>query len=173
MKKKFSIVPDMLKKQGIEFFDESGIKVELGPPCIGKPEVPIFEPPFILIDTFAKQSFSKTKTKQIDIYELEKLGCEVAVMDVKLMKSFRRSFSGQQVLYFIQKRSNRQMGSRSIGYVPTNHAVEYDEGGNRVRLIGRNAGYSSSMRNKGKWLELSGENNRITMKIRKPLRRYL
>lgn len=174
MKKKFSIVPDILKEKGIEFFDESGIKVELGPPCIGKPDVPIFEPPFIMIDTFAKKSLTQTRTRTIDIYDLDKLDCEVAVIKVKLMRNFRRSFSGQQVLYFIQKKSNRQIGARSLSYIPGSHWVEYDESQNKIRLRGRNAGSDSKMRNTGKWFYLSNENNgKEIRKIRRPLRRYL
>ena len=174
MKKKYSIVPDLLKAKGIQFFDESGIQVELGPPCIGKPQVPIFEPPYIMIDTFAKKSLTQTKTKAIEIYQLNKLGCEIAVMEVKFMKTFRRSFSGQQVLYFIQKKSNRQMGSRPLSYLPSGHWIEYDENRGRVRIRGKNAGYNSKSRDKGKWVYLSSENSDDEgEKIIKPLRRYL
>lgn len=172
MIKKFSIVPDMIKAKGMQFFDETGIEKtsEICPSLKGKPEIPEFQPPFIIIDTFPKKTTRPIQIVNVEIDELKKLGFIICVL--KTVGEFR---SGQKVTYKLAHKSNPIYNSRIIGYIPTNHTVQKDVNNKKIRMQGKNAGRFGF----SKWIDISSEspteiiNRNITPVKKKAFGRHL
>lgn len=137
-KRQWSIVPDMMKAQGMRFFDEKGVEKtsDICSPIERKPDIPNFQPPFLMIDTFAKQTSKPIKIVLIQtMEELKQLGFIICVL--KTPGEFR---SGQKVTYRLTYKDSPIYNSRVLGYVPTDHAIEKDINNNKIRMRGRNAG---------------------------------
>jgi len=159
----------MIKAKGIEFYNEKGTKITICPPLKGKPinVQSLFEPPFIIIDTYKSKTTKPEEIVNVEIDELKKLGFIICVL--KASGQFR---PGQRVIYRLASVSNPIFNSKIIGYIPKFHTIQKDVNNHKIRLQGRNAGkfgYS-------KWTNISestGESKSITPTKRRGFGRYL
>ena len=151
MIKKFSIVPDILKLKGIKFWDEKDIEKSICTPLKGKPENVFanFQPPFLIIDTFAKKTARPENIKVVDdMGELKKLGFIICSI-----KASGIWFRGQKVANKLRRINNPLPGSNILRYIPPYHKCEMDVNNKIIRLCGRNAGKNGY----GAWLNLDNE----------------
>jgi len=138
--KKFSIVPDMIKKAGIKFYDEKDLPIQLCEPLEGNPDIPQFQPPFLRIDTFAKRTAKPINIVLVQTtQELRQLGFIICVL--KTPGQFR---AGQKVTYRLRYKDDpvppNVKDYRVLGYIPTDHTIQRDTNNARIRMCGRNAG---------------------------------
>lgn len=130
----FSIVPELVKSAGMQFFDERDIEIKLCEESVNF--VSPFNEPYLIIDTFAKKTTKPSEFVFIDLEELKKLGYYlVAIRDgVKW-------YNNQKVIYKIDSQENKTPGARKLTYVPAPQKIQKDVPNKRIRLLGPNAGY--------------------------------
>lgn len=149
---KYSIVPEILSSQKLEFFDEHNVKISICEETNSKFESP-FKPPFLRIDSFTKDTKYPPKLKGIEIDELRKMGF---ALTVNLISKKDKWFSRQSVFYRLESISNLSQGSRKLNHIPQDHRIVVDIANERLRLEGKNAG-----RNRiGQWINLKKEENK-------------
>ena len=152
-----SIAQELIELQELEFFDEHNVKVNLYEETdypkysklYSKFENP-FKPPFLVIDSFMKDSKHPPKLKGIEMDELKKLGF---ALTVSLIDKRSKWFSNQRVFYRLESLSSLSMGSRRMSSLPSNHRIVRDIANERLRLEGKNAGPKGM----GSWINLKKE----------------
>ncbi|CAK0756781.1 hypothetical protein CCP1ISM_60024 [Azospirillaceae bacterium] len=136
-----SIVPYILSEKKIKFLDERDIPITL---CSDSGLfVPAYDPPYLVIDTFAKKTTKKEEIVSIDLEELNKLDYVITVRSTS-----KGWFRGQKVIYYLEKKSERKF--KKMSYIPGGHKIQKDIPNKRIRLYGSNAGIN----NFGPWQEI-------------------
>ncbi len=139
-----SIVPDILSEKKIKFLDERDIETKL---CEESHSnfIPIFQIPFLIVDTFAKKTTKREDIISIDIEELNKLDYVITAR-----RTSHGWLKGQKIIYLLEKKSNRIPGGSRKTYIPGGHKIQWDKPNKRIRLYGSNAGPNGY----GPWQEI-------------------
>lgn len=141
---RYSIVPEILKSKDIKFYDERDIEIELCEESDCNYITP-FEPPFLVINTFAKKTTKPEEIVSMDIDELKTYG--YIITSIKTSKGW---WKGQKAIYRIENKSEKIPESKKLEKVPNNHKLQRDIPNKCIRLIGPNAGPN----NFGQWKEI-------------------
>jgi len=132
----FSIVPNLIRQKGIKFYNENSVEITL----ISQPQAvqpkPIFEFPYLKIDTFAVKTLKETRITFIELELLKKFGyILVAISATGRAWNFK-----QKIIYRLDNKSNPAPRTKRFDYLPRLCKIEYDMPNRRIRVSGPNAG---------------------------------
>lgn len=140
-----SIVPNILRHNGITFRDTRDIEIDL---CDSSNSTfyQFFKRPSLIVDTFAEKTTKKQEIVSIDFEELKKYN--YMIVAIKTNKGW---FKGQKIIYRLDKKENMFPNYKKLNYIPTNHRLQRDVPNKMIRLVGPNAGLNGY----GRWCDIS------------------
>ncbi len=150
---KTTIVSELLSQNKIKFLDENNLHFRICYPSKFK-YVNQFQPPFLIIDTFAKKTTRQKDIVRISLNDLKRK--ELVLTSVKATKS-TRWISYQKRIYRIEPLFSISPNSKKLLTAPEGHKIEFDRANQAVRLIGKYAGYPHRG-NGGNWVPIKNDN---------------
>jgi len=140
------ITQSIIEEKGITFLKESELPLELGDASLARMIYPKLNHPAFTIDLFAEKTKEQEQIITITIDNLKRLGFVLTTR-----KAGQKAWlSNQRVIYYIERRTERNPYSKKLNYVPDDHRIQKDINNNKVRIFGSNAGKSGA----GTWMEI-------------------